>query len=176
MIRLGNIAAVLLVVATSAHGQSLFERAGVNALFGISPSTQDFVTQVVVSEMFEIELSKLAEQRGNEKTKLFASQLLKDHKQTSAQLKALVRGGAVKVSYPTALDSARQMQLDKLKTLDGPEFDKQFEAVQTALHEETISLFERYGSDGDHPDLKIFSYKHLPHLREHWRLAKELKQ
>ena len=115
MIRLGNIAAVLLVVATSAHGQSLFERAGVNALFGISPSTQDFVTQVVVSEMFEIELSKLAEQRGNEKMKLFASQLLKDHKQTSAQLKALVRGGAVKVSYPTALDSARQMQLDKLK-------------------------------------------------------------
>lgn len=170
------IAAAFLVIATTTIGRSFFAQSGVGSFLGATPSPQDFVTQVVVGEMFEIELGRLAEQRGNGKTRRFAAQLLKDHKQTSAQLKALVQGGAVKVSYPIALDSVRRKQLDDLKALSGPEFDDRFEAVQSALHEQSISLFERYGTDGEHPDLKRFAYRHLPHLREHWRQARALKE
>lgn len=169
-------AALILMLSIPAHAQSFSERSGINSFFGISPSTQDFVTQVVQAEMFEIELSKLAEEKGNPKTKLFAAQMLKDHRQTSAQLRAMVQGGAVKVSYPTALSNTDQAQLDRLKKLSGPEFDVRFEAVQAGLHNNAIELFERYGSGGDHPDLKLFAYRHLPHLREHWRLARALRE
>jgi len=128
-----------------------------------------------MNELLEIELSKLAEERGGVKTKQFASKLLKDHKETSAQLAALVKGGMVKVSFPTVLDSNRQIKLDKLKSLSGADFDKAFEEMQVSIHNDTISLFERYGNGGDHRDLKLFAFKHLPHLQEHWRLARDLK-
>lgn len=165
MIGFARIAAILLVLTVSARGDSFLERSGINSFLGNSPSTQDFVTWVVVGEMFEIELAKLAEQGAGEKTKLFAAELLKDHQHTSLQLKALVQGGSVKVLYPTVLDNDRQKLLKDMKALSGAEFDDRFESLQTDLHEETISLFERYGSDGQHPDLKIFAYKYLPHLR-----------
>ncbi len=126
--------------------------------------------------MLEIEMSKLAEEKGDAKTKEFAAKMLRDHKGTSGQLKALVQNGQVRVSLPGALDMARQAKLDKLNSLQGMEFDRAFEEMQVNIHNDSVSLFERYGNGGDHRDLKVFAFKHLPHLQEHWRLARELKK
>ena len=164
-----------LLISTTASAQSLSERWGLNSLLGISPSAQDFVNQVALNEMLELEMSRLAEQRAGEKIRKFAATMLEDHKQTSSQMKALVRGGSVKVSFPAVLDRTRQFALDKIKELNGPDFDREFENIQIQIHESTVSLFERYGGDGDHPDLKSFAIRHLPHLQEHWRLARDLK-
>jgi putative membrane protein len=158
----------------AASSQSFSERAGINALLGLSPSTQDFVSQVTLNEMFELELARLANERGGERVKAFAEQISKDHKETSAHMRALVQGGRVKISLPTALTEAQLKELARLKSLRSPDFDREFEALQAGLHKEAISLFERYGSGGDHPDLKQFAYRHLPHLQEHWRLAQNL--
>ena len=171
------LAVLLLATLTSvSRAQSWFERAGINAFFGVTPSTQDFVNQVALGEMFEVELARLANERAGEKTKTFAEQLLKDHRETSAHMKSLVQTGRVKVSLPTALGADELKTLARLKTLTPLEFDKEFESLQSSLHKQSISLFERYGSGGDHPDLKAFAYRHLPHLLEHWRLAQSLTQ
>jgi putative membrane protein len=158
----------------TASSQSFFERSGINSFLGISPSTQDFVSQVTLGELFELELARVANERGSEKIKAFSEQILKDHKETSSHLRTLVQGGRVKVSLPTALTEAQWKELARLKSLATPDFDKAFETLQAKLHEEAISLFQRYGADGDHPDLKQFAYRHLPHLQEHWRLAQNL--
>jgi putative membrane protein len=170
-LRMKSLFAILLILSlgTPAQAQSLPERTGLNWLLGISPSTEDFIREVVLGELFEAELNKAAETRGNAKTKAFAAAMLKEHNQTSAQLRTLVQSGRVKVSHPTALDATRAGQLAKLQSLSGPDFDAEFEKLQNEIHRHHISLFERYGSGGDHPDLKIFAYRHLPHLREHWR-------
>lgn len=168
--------ALVLSLGIPVHAQSLSERTGLNWLLGISPSTEDFIREVVLGELFETELSKAAESKGNAKTKAFAAAMLKEHRQTSAQLRALIQSGRVKVSYPIALDTTRADQLAKLQSLSGAEFDEEFEKLQAEIHEHAISLFERYGSGGDHPDLKIFAYRHLPHLQEHWRQVRESKQ
>lgn len=172
MIRFVLIIACSAMVAGSANAQSFFERVGINSILGLSPSTQDFVTQVAQSEMFQIEISKLAQARGSGTTKQFAEKMLEEHKATSAQLKALVVSGSVRVTIPATLSSIYQAKLDKLKNLRDVEFSKEFDQAQVDLHEEIISLFERYGSGGSHPDLKIFAYRHLQHILEHWRLAK----
>jgi putative membrane protein len=164
----------ILFFGVPAHAQSLPERTGLNWLLGIAPSTEDFIRQVVLLEMFEMELNKAAESKGNEKTKAFASAMLAEHRRSSARLKALVRTGSVRVAYPTMLDGPRMSQLEKLQSLSGAEFDAEFEKLQIEVHEQAVTLFERYGSNGDHPDLKIFAYDHLPHLREHWRQIRSL--
>lgn len=165
---------LLAILPGASSAQSWFERTGINAFFGASPSTQDFVRQMALGEMFETELARLANERGGDKTKAFAEQILKDHRETTAHIKALVQGGRVKVALPTALDAARLDTLARLRAMSPAEFDREFEALQLSLHQQAISLFERYGSGGDHPDLKQFAYRHLPHLREHWRLAQSL--
>ena len=69
-------------------------------------STQDFVTKVAISDMMEIQSSELALARQPDTdTKPFAERMVKDHQQTSRELKALVDGGKVKASLPSALDA-----------------------------------------------------------------------
>src|ERR1700716_202152 len=86
---------VLASLAGPAVAQSVGERTGVNSALGVSPSTPDFVKEVAISDMFEIESSKLAQQKGSSPTKSFADRMILDHTKTSMELKSLVQGGKV---------------------------------------------------------------------------------
>ena len=64
--------AVVALLSTPLLAQSVPEKTGVNSTLGISPSTQDFVTEAANSDMLEIELSKLVAAKGDAKDKAFA--------------------------------------------------------------------------------------------------------
>lgn len=46
---------ICLLFAAWAQAQSIGEKSGVNSALGVSPSTQDFVTQAAMGDMREIE-------------------------------------------------------------------------------------------------------------------------
>jgi putative membrane protein len=140
-----------------------------------TPSTQDFVTKAATGDMFEIESSKLAQQRADANSKEFAAKMIKDHTETSNELKALITSGKVRANLPTAMDSAHQTKLDKLKGLNGAGFDLEYDEMQRAAHKDAVSLFEQYSKGGENADLKAFATKHLPHLKEHQKMADALK-
>lgn len=166
------IASTVLLLATPALAQSVGEKTGVNSALGVSPSTPDFVKEAAISDMFEIQSSKLAEQKKPDaKTKAFAEKMVTDHERTSSDLKALAQA-----PIPTALDSAHQSMLDKLKSLNGKDFVKQYHDDQVNAHKEAVSLFERYAKGGDDAQLKAFAGKTLPTLQEHLKLAENLEQ
>lgn len=180
-----SIAAVLSLssaaVATAAFAQStppkpsVPERTGMNSTLGVAPKSQDFVTQAAQSDMLEIASSKLALTKADSaKTKQFAERMVKDHTETSTELKGLVTSGKVKLTLPSALDKAHQDKLDKLSKLGGKAFTKEYDDMQVAAHKDAVSLFERYGSGGDDPELKAFAAKHLPHLQQHLLMAQDL--
>lgn len=57
--------------------ESVGEKTGVNSALGMSPSSQDFVTEAAQSDMFEIESSKLAEEKSQDfGIKNFAQQMI----------------------------------------------------------------------------------------------------
>ena len=170
------IALGCLLVASPVLAQSVGEKTGVNSALGVSPSTPDFVKQVAISDMFEIESNKLGEQKGNTAERSFASQMVKDHTKTSNELKQLVSTGKVKAELPAALDSAHQSKLDKLKSKTGKDFSSDFSSMQKDAHEDAVSLFERYAKGGDNKQLKAFAAKHLPHLKAHQRMAEGLQK
>ena len=76
-------------------------------------STQEFVTKVAISDMFEIQSSKLAEGKGNQNIRAFARQMVTDHTKTTQELKSLV--GKAKVKLPTQMDTEHQQKLAKLQ-------------------------------------------------------------
>ena len=177
---LGSLTATLLVAGvattTAAQTPSVPERAGVNSTLGIAPSTQDFVTQAAISDMAEIESSKLAATKTDGKTKAFAEKMIKDHTETSIELKGLVTGGKVKATLPTEMDAAHKSRIDKLKGLSGASFAKEYDDMQVAAHKDAVSLFERYAKSGENAELKAFAAKTLPHLQMHLKMAEDLKK
>ena len=68
-------------LAIPAYAQSVPEKTGVNAAIGVSPSTQDFVTEAANSDMLEIASSKLALSKGDAKLKSFADTMIGDRHQ-----------------------------------------------------------------------------------------------
>lgn len=168
------IAFACVLLAGPALAQSLGEKTGVNSVLGVAPATADFVKEVAISDMFEIESSKLAEQKGNAQEKSFAQQMVTDHTKTSGELKTLVGNGKVQATLPAALDSSHQSKLDKLKAATGKSFSSDYESYQVSAHQDAVSLFERYANGGDNPALKDWAGKTLPALRHHLEMAKEL--
>jgi putative membrane protein len=169
------LASAVLLFAAPVMAQSIGEKTGVNAVLGVAPKTEDFVKQAAISDMFEIESSKLAQQKADADSKAFAEKMIKDHTETSTELKGLVSGGKVKAEIPTAMDDAHKSKLEKLQKLNGDDFDDQYDADQKAAHKDAVSLFERYAKGGENADLKAFASKHLPHLQEHLKMAEGLK-
>jgi putative membrane protein len=168
-------AIALAILAAPAAAQSAGERTGINSALGVTPKTEDFVKEVAISDMFEIESSKLAQQKAqNGSLKTFAGQMVTDHQKTTAELKGLISSGSVKVQSPTAMDNGHLSKLDKLKGLNGADFDKQYVSDQQSAHKDAVSLFERYSKGGDHADLKAWAGKTLPALRHHKEMADAL--
>lgn len=168
------IALACMVLAGPVLAQSLGEKTGVNSALGVAPMTADFVTQVAISDMFEIESSKLAQQKGNAEEKTFAQQMITDHTKTSNELKGLVGNGKVQATLPTALDSSHQSKIDKLKNASGKDFTSDYNSYQVSAHEDAVSLFERYAKGGDNAELKDWAGKTLPALKHHLDMAKNL--
>jgi putative membrane protein len=141
-----------------------------------APSAQDFVTKVAISDMFEIQSSQLAlSKQADTDTKPFAEKMVQDHQKTSTELKALVDGGKVKATLPSALDAEHQKMLDDLKAKSGKDFDQSYDQVQLKAHRDAVALFEAYAKGGDNAELKGWAGQTLPHLKEHLSMAEKLK-
>lgn len=164
--------AVVLSV-TTANAQSLGEKTGVNSVLGVTPATQDFVTEAATSDMFEIQSSQLAQTKGDAAAKTFAAKMIDDHTKTSAAVKAMVADGKVKATLPTALSSSQTSMLDKLKSLNGDDFNRQYKSDQVSVHKSAVSLFERYAKGGENNDLKAWAGAQLPTLRDHLKMAQQ---
>jgi putative membrane protein len=164
----------LVLLATPALAQSVGEKTGVNSALGITPTTPDFVKEAAISDMFEIQSSQIAQERGNGSGKTFAATMIKDHTKTTDDLKSMVSSGDVKAELPSALDSSHQSELDKLKSLKGADFSSRYDKDQVSGHKDAVSLFERYSGSGDNPKLKDWAGKTLPTLRHHLEMAQDL--
>ena len=163
-----------LLLTSPVLAQSVGEKTGVNSMLGVAPTTADFVKEVAISDMFEIESSKLAEQKGNGQEKSFAQQMVADHTKTSSELKQMVTSGKVKAELPSTLDTSHQSKLDKLKDASGQHFSSDFGSDQVNAHKDAVSLFERYAKSGENADLKDWAGKTLPTLQHHLDMAQEL--
>ena len=170
------IALGCILLAGPALAQSVGEKTGVNSTLRIAPTTADFVKEVAISDMFEIESNKLGKEKGNAAQKSFASQMIIDHTKTSTELKGLVTGGKVKAELPTALDSSHQTKLDKLKGESGKDFSSDFDSMQVSAHKDAVSLFERYAKGGDNDELKNWAGQTLPALKHHLDMAEGLSK
>src|SRR6201986_144855 len=164
-------ACAALLLTPLAFAQSVGEKTGVNSTLGISPTTQDFITEAANSDMTEIAAAKIAQEKGNADEKKFAAQMVTDHTKTTADIKAMVASGDVKAEIPATLDSSSQSKLDKLRDAKADSFSSDYDSMQVSAHKDAVSLFERYSKSGDNAKLKDWAGKTLPTLQHDLEMA-----
>jgi putative membrane protein len=176
MIRIGVCGMCLLFATRLAMAQSVGEKTGVNAVVGVTPTTQDFVTEAAQSDMFEIQSSKMALNSMDGPTKDFAQNMIDDHTKTTTELKAAVSKGEGRATLPLAMSGSQQSMIARLNDLHGPDFDKQYHSDQVSAHKDAVSLFQRYGKSGTDAGLKEWAATTEPALEHHLEMAQNLNK
>ena len=138
-------------------------------------TTEGFVTNAAISDMYEIQSSRLvAEKSQNAELKKMAQQIISDHEKSSAELKTAA-GAAQGVTVPTAMDERRQGLVDNLRQAPADQFDRVYLGQQTAAHSEAVTLYRTYSENGDNQQLKAFAAKTLPVLERHLQMARSME-
>ena len=150
-----------------------------NATVDVAPAKRTipapyFVTKVATSAMFEVEASRLAEEKGEQIDKTVARRTATEQRKAASELKSMVDGGVVSMKMPVVLDSDHQEMLAELKQLHGKAFDSAYEKGQVSAQRELVALFEQYIGNGDDADLRQWAKGKLPQFREALSVAERL--
>ncbi|HEX2225588.1 MAG TPA: DUF4142 domain-containing protein [Candidatus Binatia bacterium] len=136
----------------------------------LSDDDADFVKEAAVAGMAEVELGKMAAEKGSSKqVKDFGQRMQKDHTKANEELKKLASNKGVQLL--SELDRKHKSASERLAKLSGDEFDREYMRAMVDDHKETLEKFQRQADKGKDPDLKKFAGEQVPILRKHLELA-----
>jgi putative membrane protein len=138
-----------------------------------------FARTAAMSDLYEMEASRLADQRSqNAQVKQFAQHMLRDHQKTTDELKGLLPQiqGVSASQLPTSLDQQHQALVQQLQGAQGAQLDRLFAQQQIQAHQTAVELFRAYAQSGDNAQLKQWAAQTLPSLEEHLRQAQQLQR
>ncbi|WP_174279741.1 DUF4142 domain-containing protein [Sphingomonas bacterium] len=126
-----------------------------------------YVAKAGASDQYEIQSSKLVLATStNAKLRAFATQMVKDHDQSTADVKAAATAGHVKVG-PPHLDAMGAANIAKLKAARGPARDTLYIAQQKKSHQMALVVQQGYADKGSVPPLKAAAIKIVPVVQHH---------
>ena len=138
-----------------------------------TPSPESFLSDTAEGGMTEVELGKMAQTKSkNPDIKKFGQMLVEDHSKANAEVKSLA--AKKNINLPTGMGS-HQSTYDKLKGLNGDDFDKEFVEDMVDDHEKDVSTFQKESQNSSDPDVKAFAAKTLPVLQKHLDTVKGIQ-
>lgn len=137
-------------------------------------STDAFVTNAAISDMYEIQAGEIAQKKGQSaEVKAFGKTMVADHTALSNGMKPLV--AAAGKTLPTGLDERRKGLIDNLNAASPAEFDAVYLSQQEAAHSEALTLMQGYAGNGDDAGLKDAAAKAVPKVQAHLDHVKRLQ-
>ena len=139
----------------------------------VGKSDEQFITKAAQGGMMEVEVGKLAQEKGSSsEVKELGKKLEQDHSKANDQLKQLAE--SKNVPLPTDM-GAEKAAVDKLRALSGDQFDKAFLKMAVKDHKKDINEFQKETNNAMDSDVKEFASKTLPTLQEHLKEAEQLQ-
>jgi putative membrane protein len=103
----------------------------------IRSSDKDFVHDLAIAGMTEVELGRLALEHGmNGDVKNFGQMMIDDHTKAAEKLKAIASQHSITV--PAQLDDKHRELRDKLAKLQGADFDREYMNAMVSGHEDVL--------------------------------------
>ena len=139
----------------------------------VDDGAKNFVEKAALSDMYEIEASKIALERSKvQAVKDYAQMMIDAHTATTNELKPLA--ASAMITPPSALDNDHMGKLDDLKNASVEDFDDKYIDQQTDAHENALNLLKDYASNGKDAGLQAFASKTAPAVDAHLQQVKAL--
>ena len=133
---------------------------------GVEKVDAEFIVDAANGGMTEIELGKMAMQKGiSKQVKNFGAMMIKDHSKINDMIKAIAV--TKNISIPKAPGVKEQKIISKLTGKSGKDFDKAYIDNMIEDHKDDIKAFQTAAKKCLDPDVKSFAVKTIPILQEH---------
>lgn len=135
----------------------------------MSATDRMFVMKVAQGNMAEVMSSRLALKKSkDEKVRMIAEMLIKEHGQAQADLKSTAK--TLKYKLPASTDAKHKAMYRKLSRLSGMTFDKAYMMGQVGDHYATIALFKKELENGSDSNIRNFAAKYQPGIENHTKM------
>tara|TARA_R110002049_G_scaffold211931_2_gene382900 strand:- start:2369 stop:2956 length:588 start_codon:yes stop_codon:yes gene_type:complete len=125
-----------------------------------------FLVNVAEIHMEEIQLGKLAQQKGATTQVKELGKMMEDaHTKSLNELIALARTKSIAI--PTTATNDARDEFEELNKEAGGDFDKAYTDKMVDNHEDAIRAFENASTDAHDTDIKNWASTSLPGLRKH---------
>jgi putative membrane protein len=177
VVAIGIFLLVAIIMAAAQSGQNSNQSSGQSGTgrqaMALNSGDRQFAMEAAMGGMTEVELGRLASERGTSAAvKQFGQRMVDDHSRANSELMQLIGGKGVQL--PTALDAKHRAMVDKMARLSGAAFDRAYAKDMVKDHNKDVTLFQREAGRGADADLKDFARKTLPTLQEHLSMARAL--
>jgi putative membrane protein len=133
---------------------------------------QKFVHDAAMGGMAEVELGRLAQQKGSsEQVKSIGEKMVEDHGKANDELKSLA--ASKKITLPAALDATHKAEVDRLSKLSGQAFDRAYLQGLLRDHQKDVAEFRKQSQSGKDAEVKAWAAKTLPTLETHLKLVQD---
>lgn len=136
---------------------------------------RDFVYWATIQCMYDVELANQAAARASSPAvRDFAQRILTECRIQDRRL-GLLNEAHIGITLPSTLDQKHATQLDQIRALTGPAFDRAYVQDQLTESEETLKLFQDQSNSGSEPVLQRFATTAIPDLEQRQSDTKRLK-
>jgi len=137
----------------------------------LSAQDQKFIQDAAKGGMMEVQMGRLAMEKGqSQAVKNLSQRLIDDHSKGNRELEALAKRKGV--TLPP--DDAKMVYAMPLASKSGADFDREFARALVEDHQKDIVAFEKQASSGSDADVKNWAKETLPTLRAHLSAAQAL--
>ncbi len=138
---------------------------------GNNSANSAFVRDAIEGDLAEIQIGKLAQQKGTtDQVKQFGQKLTSDHTANLDKAKSLAQ--SMGMSVPDQPNSEQKAMYDKLNKLSGQQFDQQFAQAMVEDHQKDVMKFQQESQESG--PVADFAKQTLPTLQQHLQIAQSL--
>ena len=152
---------------TAVQGNADMQPGSVDAAAASSAEPKDFIRKAYLANEFGIAASQVAlAQSKTPATKEAAKKILSDGMKERQDMIAAIQGATTDMHFDQSWDDKYKQMLADLKSApEGKAFDAKYLQLQSAVSDETASLFSQYAQNGTDTSVKTFAASTLPTLQ-----------
>jgi putative membrane protein len=139
----------------------------------LTAAEQGFIVEAVQHGTAEVELGRLAEQKGStQAVRDFGRRMVQDHSQANQELTGLAQ--RLGITPPTSIPPAAVVVQTRLQQASGQDFDRQYLEQQAADHTAQRAMFRFTANNAQNPELRGFAQRTLPVVERHLSTLRQL--
>lgn len=138
-----------------------------------APLDADFLKKAAAGHNAEIQFGKIAETKGSDSVKTFATHLIKEHQGAYDELAKLLK--TRNLGIVAGLEQENRDEAKRLASLSGAEFDRAYLNLMVRNHERGEKLYDTQAKQGQEADVRDYAKSTLTAIRHHLKQARELQ-